>query len=199
MPALAIALTESFADWETALLAATARTELGFTLVTATPGGAPVTSMGGLRVTPDAAVESLDPARFDGLVICGGMIWASEAAPDFGGTIRAFAASGKLVAGICAATLAIARAGVLNGAAHTSNEPGLLEKAGSAYDGQARYRHTPAAVRDGMIVTAAGTAPVSFMAEILAALGCGNAELDEYVAMFAAEHAPPAATSPESP
>ena len=198
MTTLAIALTEGFADWETALMAATARTELGFTIVTATPGATPVTSMGGRRVTPDAAVEDLDPARFDGLVICGGMIWESDAAPDFGDTIRAFAASGRLVAGICAATLSLARAGVLDDAAHTSNGLEFLETAGPAYRGKAGYRQTPAAVRDGKIVTAAGTAPVSFMMEILAALGHGSADLDEYAAMFAAEHEPPV-TAPERP
>ena len=198
MTTLAIALADEFADWETALLAATARAELGIAIVIATPGGMPVTSMGGLRVTPDAAVEDLDPARFDGLVLCGGLSWEKNAAQDFGGTIRAFAANGRLVAGICAATLSLARAGVLDDVAHTSNGLEFLQTAGSAYRGQARYRQTAAAVRDGMIVTAAGTAPISFTMEILAALGHGSAGLDEYSLMFAGEHRQPV-TSPGSP
>ncbi len=38
------------------------------------------------------------------------------------------------------------------------------------------------------VVTAPATAPVSFMAETLRALGIGDANLDVYVAMHAAEH-----------
>ena len=45
-------LTENFADWETALLNSTARLYYGFYTQFATPGGLPVTSSGGMLVTP---------------------------------------------------------------------------------------------------------------------------------------------------
>lgn len=57
MPKLAVLLTEGFADWEAAPLMAAARAYLGVGVATVTPGGQPVTSMGGLRVTPDLALE----------------------------------------------------------------------------------------------------------------------------------------------
>ena len=46
----------------------------------------------------------------------------------------------------------------------------------------------PQAVSDQKVVTAAATAPVGFMAEIMRALGIGDENLDFYVGMHAAEH-----------
>ena len=46
-------LTEGFADWETTLLNAVARSYYKVETNYATPGGQPVTSMGGMRMTPD--------------------------------------------------------------------------------------------------------------------------------------------------
>ena len=47
---LAIVLTEGYADWECGLLMATARGEYQAATVVLTPGGADVTSLGGLAV-----------------------------------------------------------------------------------------------------------------------------------------------------
>lgn len=186
MTKLAVLLTEGFADWECAHLMATGRSYFGFEIAVVTPGGKMVTSSGGLRVQSDLALEALDPSAFDALVVCGGDIWTSPEAPDPAPQLRAFVAQGKLIAGICAATLALARAGVLDSVAHTSNAADFI--AGSGYGGQAHYRDTPAAVRDGLVVTAPGTAPVTYMAEIFGALGYGGEELDYYLGLLAAEH-----------
>lgn len=188
MTKLAIALTDRYADWEVALLMAEGRSSFGLTFTVASPGAQPVTSMGGIRVMPEHAVERLDPQAHAGLIVCGGEIWQTDEAPDLGATIRAFAQAGKLVAGICAGTLALARAGVLNELAHTSNEAALLATS-PAYRGQAFYRDQPAAVSDRMIITAPGTAPISFTAEILRALGRGSQDMEDYLALFGREHA----------
>ncbi len=186
MTTIAVALTDRYADWEVALLMAEGRSFLGIDFVVATPAARPVTSMGGMTATPKAAIETLDPTAFDALVVCGGEIWQTQAAPDISATIRAFSNAGKLVAGICAATLALARAGVLNEVAHTSNALELLETT-EAYRGRERYRRIASAVRDANIITAAGTAPTTFTAEIFRALGHGSPELDGYVAQFGKE------------
>lgn len=73
MARIAIALTEEFADWEPALLAAAARGYLGVEIVTASPDGLPVTSMGGFKVAPETAYDALDPSTIDALVIPGGL------------------------------------------------------------------------------------------------------------------------------
>jgi hypothetical protein len=44
-----------------------------------------------------------------------------------------------------------------------------------------------------MIVTAPGSAPITFTAEIYRALGFGSEELDTYVQILGAEHQPKAA------
>ncbi|HLP68877.1 MAG TPA: DJ-1/PfpI family protein [Rhizobium sp.] len=123
MTRIAIALAEDFADWECALLMAAARAYLGAEVVTASPDGRPVTSMGGLKVTPDLSFADLDPARFDALVLPGGLSWEKGTAPDFSPLVRAFHDAGKVVGGICAAASAVAGAGILDGVAHTGNSP----------------------------------------------------------------------------
>ena len=126
MARLAVVLTEGFADWEVGQLAASARTHFGFDVVTASPGGEEVRSMGGLRVSADTVAENLHGDAFDALVICGGTIWDTERAPDLSPVINDFIARGKVTAAICGGTLALARAGALNDIAHTSNAPDFI-------------------------------------------------------------------------
>lgn len=185
MTTVATILAEGFADWETALLNSVAR-YIGQSTLFVTPGGTPVTSTGGFKVTPDLALEDLDLDAIDALVVSGGTIWQTEAAPDVSAPIKTAREKGKVVAGICDGTLVLAKAGVLDGVDHTSNGVGYLD--GTGYGGAARYRDVPYAVRDGKIVTATATAPVSFMAEVLAALGLADDNLAYYVGMHAAEH-----------
>lgn len=185
---IAIVLTEDFADWECALLMATARADLGVDLIMASPGGTVVTSRGGLCITPHLPAETLVPAEFDGLVLCGGPIWEAAAAPDLSDAIRAFHGEGRVVAAICGATLALAASGILDATEHTANSAASLSTV-AGYQGHGRYRDQPRALRSGRVVTAAGTAPVSFAAEVLAALGLGSKDLDAYLALYAGEHA----------
>lgn len=186
MTTIVTILTDSFADWETAPLNAAARSFYGARTVFASPDGKAVVSMAGLTVQPDAAVETLDCDELDALVVCGGMLWQTEHAPDISSLLRLARAKGKLVAGICDGTLQLAKAGLLDDVAHTSNGAGYLDATG--YAGKARYRDVPFAVCDDRLVTAPGTAPVTFMAEVMRAIGLGNDELDAYIAMHAAEH-----------
>lgn len=186
MTTIVTILTEGYADWETALLNAVGRSFYGFETRFATPGGKPVTSSGGLKVTPDLAVEDIDVGAIDVLVINGGEAWSKPDAPDIGNVIVAARDAGKTVAGICDATLALARAGVLDNVDHTSNSADNLPKTG--YRGAAHYQDQPSAVVAGRIVTAPGTAPVSFMAGVMETLGKRDGNLDFYLGLHAAEH-----------
>lgn len=186
MTTIITVLTDGYADWETALLNAVARSFYGVETRFASPGGLPVTSSGGLLVTPDMAVEDIDPDMIDALVINGGTIWSQPDAPDLSAVLIATRDAGKTVAGICDATLALARSGILDGVRHTSNS---TENHGpTGYGGARFYQDQPAAVVDGKIVTAPGTAPVSFMAGVLQALGLRDGNLEFYLGMLAAEH-----------
>jgi putative intracellular protease/amidase len=186
MTTIVTILTEGYADWETALLNATARSYYGVETRFATPGGEPVISAGGLKVTPDMAVEDIDTGAIDALLINGGVAWSQPDALDVSEAIKAAVATGKIVGGICDGTLALARAGVLDSVKHTSNSAENLPPTG--YKGAALYQDQPDAVSDQRIITAPGTAPVSFMGAVLEALGLKDDNLNFYLGMHAAEH-----------
>jgi putative intracellular protease/amidase len=192
MTTIVTLLAEGFADWETGMLNAVARGYYNVETRFATPGDTAVRSSGGMLVTPDLALEDLDPAALDALVICGGTIWKSDAAPDLAPAVRAAREAGRLVAGICDGTLALARTGLLDDVAHTSNGAGYLDESG--YRGRALYRDVPHAMADRGVITAPATAPVTFMVQVLRGLGLADDNLDFYVGMHAAEHTP--ATEP---
>jgi putative intracellular protease/amidase len=178
-------LTEGFADWETALFNAVGRSFYGFETAYATPDGQPVTSSGGMKVTPDMAVADIDAADIDALIVCGGSAWEQPDAPDVTAALRDVHGAGKVVGGICAATLQLAKAGLLDGIAHTSNALGFLDQTG--YAGAKHYRDSAAAVLADRIVTGAGTSPVSFMERVMAALGKSDDNLAYYLGLHAAQ------------
>ncbi|MGE6743385.1 DJ-1/PfpI family protein [Allorhizobium pseudoryzae] len=186
MARIAIALAPDYADWEIGLLSAVARSFLGADIVTATPDGAPVTSMGGLKVTPDCAYGDLAPQNFDALVIPGGMSWGTPAAPDLVPLVTAFRVEKKLIAGICAAASALAATGLLDTLAHTGNAL-AAHRAYPAYQGEALYRDQARAVSDQGVITAPGTAPFTFTVEILQALDLWTEEAEAEMAGFGAE------------
>lgn len=186
MTTIVTVLTPGFADWETALLNAACSSFYGITTRYATPGGAPVTSAGGMKVTPDMAVEDVDPATLDALVICGGMTWAEADAPDLSGLVIATRDAGKTVAGICDGTLVLAKSGVLDAIEHTSNSAENLSQTG--YGGATHYRDQPQAVVAGKIVTAPGISPVSFMGGVMQSLGLNDDNLKYYLGLHAAQH-----------
>jgi putative intracellular protease/amidase len=186
MTTIVTILTQGYADWETALLNAAARSYFNIDTRFATPGGEPVTSSGGLKVTPDMAVEDIDVSAIEALVVNGGTAWSQPDAPDIGRVLVAARDAGKTVAGICDATLALAGAGLLDDVAHTSNSTDNLTPTG--YKGAAHYRDQPDAVVSGRIVTAPGTAPVSFMGGVLETLGLRDENLEFYLGLYAAEH-----------
>jgi putative intracellular protease/amidase len=187
MPRIAIALQNDFADWEPALLMAVARSFLGCEVLTASPDGKPVVSLGGLKITPDIGFDAIDPDTFDALVVPGGLSWEKGVAHDFTALATAFRDKGKVLGGICAAASGLAATGILDDVAHTGNSL-ASHKAYTGYRGEARYLDQAQAVRDGKIVTAAGSSPDTFTIEILQALDLYGPETEGYLTAFAAEH-----------
>lgn len=179
-------LTPGYADWETALLNAAARSYYGVNTLYATPHGEDVVSSGGLKVMPHMAVADIDVEAIDALLVNGGTIWSTPCAPDIAEVLRKTHAAGKTVGGICDGTLALARAGLLDEVPHTSNGPESLPDTG--YKGVEHYRDQPQAVRSGKIVTAPGTAPVSFMGAVFESLGMRNGDLNFYLGLYGTEH-----------
>ena len=168
-----LSVYDTFSDWEVGYLTA----HLGngdhhrqpgrFRVITVGSSRDPVTSMGGLRITPDVALGELQPDRSAMLVLPGATTWESGALAPFAEKAREFLAAGVPVAAVCGATFGLAAAGILDGRRHTSNAAEYL--AGSGYAGGDCFVDAPA-VTDRNLVTASGVAPVHFAREVFAKL-----------------------------
>lgn len=91
--------------------------------------------------------------------------------------------------GICAGTLALARAGLFAKVAHTSNDRDRVATLVPEYQGKEHYRDVQRAVVDGGIIPAPGSAPGTFAAEFLRTLHPGEADrATEMKAVFARQY-----------
>jgi putative intracellular protease/amidase len=66
--------------------------------------GEPVTTMGGLRITPAITLDKLDPAHSELLILPGSEGWETGAHDGFVAAASRFLDAGKAVAAICGAT-----------------------------------------------------------------------------------------------
>lgn len=163
---------DGFADWEPALALAELRRSGGLDVVVVGFTNAPVTSMGGVPVAPHRALKDVDPAEVRLFLVPGGDMWEREDAyptAELETVLHALAERGVPIAGICAGTLALARAGLLDGRAHTSNHREYLPEHVAGYRGGARYVDE-LAVRERRVITASGLGYVEFAREVLAEL-----------------------------
>jgi putative intracellular protease/amidase len=170
--AVHVLVFDGFADWEPAHALAELRRWGRRTVKTVGFTGDNVLSMGGLRVVPDLTLEAVQPADVELLLLPGGDLWESDAYPRdrFESLIAALLATATPIAAICAATVAIGRAGALNDRRHTSNAPEYLATYAREYTGGPHYVDAPA-VRDRHVITASGLCAVDFARAIFAELG----------------------------
>lgn len=168
-------LLDEFADWEAAFLAPALCAGVmpgrpaSYVAKYMSPDGGPVRSIGGLRATPDYDASAL-PEQCAGLILVGGMQWASAAAERIAPLVGEGLKRGILVGAICNAASFLAAHGLLNDVRHTGNTVEMLKKWGGAhYTGEALYEERQA-VREGNLVTANGTGYLEFTRECLLAL-----------------------------
>ncbi|MFD7226552.1 DJ-1/PfpI family protein [Streptomyces sp. NPDC059881] len=178
-----LAVYDTFADWETGHATAwLART--GHPVRTVGPAAdKPVTSIGGLRVLPELALDELRPEDSELLVLPGADLWdTGDDLTPFARKAREFLAAGAPVAAICGATAGLAREGLLDDRKHTSAVSFYL--AATGYAGGGNYVDTDA-VTDGDLITAGPTEPVAFAREVLGRLGAfEGAKLDAWYRLF---------------
>jgi len=129
--------------------------------------GAPITTVGGLRVQPDLALRELSPRDSAMLILPGGGAWDARQNAEAVEMARDFLEAKVPVAAICGATAGLARGGLLDDRPHTSNAREYL--AATGYRGAALYRDD-AAVADGDLITASAMAPLEFARAIFARL-----------------------------
>jgi putative intracellular protease/amidase len=167
-----IALYDTLADSEVGHLLVELRTGrftgTPWKIVTVAESREPVTTMGGLRVLPDALVDDLDPAASNLLVLAGSEQWDAGGGRAFASAAARFLEAGVPVAAICGATAGLARAGLLDNRQHTSAAAEYLMATG--YAGGDRYVDERAVV-DGDLITAGPQSPVQFASATLGRLG----------------------------
>jgi putative intracellular protease/amidase len=134
-----------------------------FTVRYATTDGKPKHTMGGLTVKPDLALDDVDPADSAMLILVGGAGWDEGKHSEAVDVARRFLEAGVPVAGICGATAGMARGGLLDNVAHTSNAAEYMKATG--YKGAAHYQEAQV-VTDGNVITANTTGPVAFAQHI---------------------------------
>ncbi|MBH0119035.1 DJ-1/PfpI family protein [Rhodococcus sp. HM1] len=177
-----LAVYDTLADWEPGhAVAHLARA--GYTIRAVGPSREPVTTMAGIRIVPDLALDEVSPDAAALLVLPGADLWdtGDELAP-YARLAREFLDTGVPVAAICGATAGLAREGLLDDRDHTSNVSFYL--AATGYGGAGRYVEADA-VTDGILVTAGGTEPVAFAREIFGLLGVYEGEvLDAWYRLF---------------
>jgi putative intracellular protease/amidase len=170
-----MAVYDTLADWEVGLATAhinkqTWQRQQGrYAVDTVGESRERVTTMGGVRITPNMALAELRPQDSAMLILSGADTWLDDDGGNaaFAAKAREFLEAGVPVAAICGATVGLAAEGLLDGRRHTSNAAELL--AATGYSGAERYVDAPA-VTDGDLITASATAPVEFAREVLARL-----------------------------
>lgn len=175
---------DGFADWEPASALAELRRTFEFSVQTVGLTRSVVTSMGGIKVLPDLAISEAEPERTNILILPGGDAWMRGEIEPVTAFIKALTEAGRPVAAICAATLSLAHAGLLNDHRHTSNGNGFIAKYVLSYRGQKLYQRMRA-VTDGNVITANGLAPFAFAAAIFRSVAPGREnDIARYEALY---------------
>jgi putative intracellular protease/amidase len=165
-----VAAYDTFVDWEIGHAIAHINKPLWhrqpgrFAVTTVGATRDPITTMGGMRIVPDTALDEVGPQDSAMLILAGSDIWSTDQFTPFADKAREFLDAGVPVAAICGATGGLALAGLLDDREHTSNAAEFLQ--GVGYAGGHLYRDEPA-VTDRDLITANTTAPVEFARAIL--------------------------------
>jgi len=187
---IGLVFIEGYADWEFGLLSASVGEWFPGRVVALSPGAKPVRSIGRLMLTPERATDAESNSDLDAVAVIGSDGWAGADAPDVGPLLKSVAQRNGVVGGICAGTLALARAGLFSNVAHTSNGRDWISGLVPDYAGNEHYRDVPHAVADGRIISAPGSAPGTFATEFLRTLHPEKADtVAEMKAMFGKEYA----------
>jgi putative intracellular protease/amidase len=175
--AVYVFLHDGYADWELGYILPELRTPAALPQVTKRTrrvvtfglAGAPVESIGGLSVTPQVRLDDVPLDDIEALIVPGGTFWVELEHRPLDALVRAVAARGRVVGGICAATAYLAQLGLLDEVMHTSNSLAFLKERAPGYRGEQGYREE-LAVSDCNIVTASGLGAVDFTHKLLRAL-----------------------------
>jgi putative intracellular protease/amidase len=164
---------DTMSDWEYGYLLAginnpqLQKTPGRFWVKTVSLSGAPIATIGGLRVTPDLTLAKLKPSGSVMLVLPGGIASDKQKNKEAAQLAAEFLAKETPVAAICGATVGLASIGLLDRVPHTSNSKEYI--AATGYKGGAFFRKKPA-VKSGNLITASAMSPLEFAREVFSML-----------------------------
>lgn len=175
MKSVLVPLAPGFEDLEATTIVDLLR-RAGIEVVTAGLQAGLIQGARGMRVQPDALLDEVLERDFDMIALPGGMPGAENLKNDgrVQALLRKAAGAGRYTAAICAAPIALAEAGLLEGKAATSY-PGFVEKL--AVPGL-RFSTAPVVV-DGRVVTSRGPGTAMDFALQLVELLAGKAVRDQ--------------------
>lgn len=174
--AVYVLVVDGFADWEPAHALAELRRQGQYRVEAVGLTPAPVRTMGGLSVLPSTTVTEVEPADVAAFILPGGDRWENAPMePELEQLLNRLDAQRVPIAAICAATVAVTRAGLLRGRRHTSNGLDYLASHVPGYADAANYVDLPA-VRDRGLITASGLGDVEFARELFEELNVLSAE-----------------------
>ncbi|MDN5782249.1 MAG: DJ-1/PfpI family protein, partial [Luteimonas sp.] len=106
MATITVVMIDGVADWEIGPVLPAAREWVGDEVRIASVDGAPLTSIGGVRIQPEAALANLDPLAADLWLLPGSDRWRDGEITLLSEALRKRAAAGKPMAAICGAPVA---------------------------------------------------------------------------------------------
>lgn len=175
MPSVLVPLAPGFEDLEaTTIVDILRRADIEVITAGLTPGL--IQGSRGMRVQPDVDLDSVLTRDFDMIVLPGGMPGSEHLKNDarIQNLLKRHAANGCYTAAICAAPMALAAAGLLDGRQITGY-PGMVDRLSVP---GARYVGEPVVI-DGKVVTSRGPGTALDFALTLVELLAGKAKRDE--------------------
>ncbi|MGB8986457.1 MAG: DJ-1/PfpI family protein [Candidatus Sulfotelmatobacter sp.] len=172
-PKALVFIFEGLADWEPALALCEIRKSGKYDVLTVGRSRQTVTTMAGLRVTPDLKMDEIEPDEGAIFIVPGGNPWEDGPDEKLEELLKQLHAEKILIGAVCGATLEIARAGLTAGIRHTSNAKSYLKKMVPEYADENSYVED-LAVTDQNIITASGLGSVEFAREVIHELNLYN-------------------------
>jgi putative intracellular protease/amidase len=126
----------------------------------------PITTMGGVSITPDLTLKAVTAESSAMLILVGGDTWQDPKHEPVVTKVKKLLDANGNVAAICGATSALAEAGLFDHRPHTSNGIDYLKMVAPHYKGDAHYKDDRA-VSDGNLITASSAGPLQFARYIL--------------------------------
>ena len=165
-PKACLLVFDGLADWEPAHAFCQITKSGKFEVVTAGFSRQTVTSMAGLKIVPDLAIDEVNPEDTAFFMLPGGDMWHEKSHEVVENLLHRLRERNVLIGAICAATLEIARAGLTRGVRHTSNAKAYLKAMVPGYQDHDFYVDE-LAVADQNIITASGLGSLEFAREVI--------------------------------